>query len=105
LTALVGIAIKDSIDIIWSTVMSGAMTIRNIDDQLKRDLRRKAASNDRSMEEEARAALRSWVSSPSEADDEGLGTRLRKLFESTGGVELKLPPRGPARPLPDVFEE
>ena len=81
-----------------------SLTVRNIDDQLKRELRRKAASNDHSMEEEARLALRNWVTLEGNRSG-GLGTRLRELFESVGGVELEVPPRGPARPLPDVFDE
>jgi plasmid stability protein len=80
------------------------LTVRNVDDELKRALRRKAADNDRSMEEEVRTALRNWVKQ-SPHPDGGLGSRLRKRFEELGGVELEVPPRGPARPLPDHFEE
>lgn len=81
-----------------------ALTIRNIDDQLKRDLRRKAAAHDRSMEEEARVALRHWVKrTPSHGP--GLGTRLRNRFEAAGRLELVVPARQEARPLPDVFDK
>ena len=81
------------------------LTIRNIDDKLKSDLRRRAAANDRSMEEEARMALRSWLKVIPAKTGVGLGTRIRKRFEAFGGVELEIPPRGPARPLPDIFDE
>lgn len=80
------------------------LTIRKIDSSVKRKLRQRAAAAGVSMEEEARRALRSWVSRRPN-DGEGLGTRIRKRFESFGGVELELPPRGPARPLPDIFDE
>jgi len=57
------------------------------------------------MEEEARTILRKALSRPPAAD-KGLGTAIRKLVEEHGGgFELDLPPRGPARPLPDVFDE
>ncbi len=81
------------------------LTIRNLDDNLKRELRRRAAEHERSMEEEARVILRGALQGP-EKSGEGLGTRIRRLVEAAGGgVELELPPRGPARPLPDIFNE
>jgi plasmid stability protein len=82
----------------------GALTVRNIDDDLKRELRMQAAANDRSMEEEIRVALRQWVKRPPEMASEGLGTRLRRRFIESGRVELSVPPREEARPLPDVFK-
>lgn len=81
-----------------------ALTIRNLDETTKLELRRKAAANDRSMEEEARLALRSWVKSKPQPE-EGLATRIRRHVEKFGGVELEIPPRGPARPLPDIFND
>jgi len=83
-----------------------ALTIRNIDERLKSDLRKQAAANDRSMEEEARTILRQALSKPQTAAGEGLGTRIRRLVqEHGGGYDLDVPPRGPARPLPDVFKK
>jgi plasmid stability protein len=82
----------------------GALTIRNVDDELKRELRRRAAAHDRSMEEEVRVALRHWVKRAPPHQGEGLGTRLRKRFETAGRVELTVPPRPEPRPLPDVFD-
>ena len=82
------------------------LTIRQIDNDVKQRLRERAAAHGVSMEEEARRALRRWVSTPlSKEENEGLGTRIRRRFEALGGVELELPPRGPMRPLPDIFDE
>lgn len=81
------------------------LTIRNLDDRLKRDLRSQAAGNNRSMEEEAREALRHWVRQSSPTDGGGLGSRLRQRFAALGGADLEIPPRGPGRPLPDFFSE
>ena len=83
-----------------------ALTIRNIDEKLKSDLRKQAAANDRSMEEEARTILRKALSKPVASGGGGLGTAIRRMVEEHGGgFDLELPPRGPARPLPDVFDE
>lgn len=80
------------------------LTIRNIESDVKRKLRQRAASAGVSMEEEARRALRNWVRQPAR-EGGGLGTRIRTRFEALGGAELEIPPRGPARPLPDIFDE
>jgi plasmid stability protein len=85
--------------------MMSTLTIRNIDDDVKQRLRRQAATRGVSMEEEARLALRSWVRAQADRPDEGLGTRIHRRFKALGGFEFDLPPRGPARPLPDIFEE
>lgn len=78
------------------------LTIRNLDLLVKQRLRARAAANGRSMEEEARIAIREHVA---EGPSGNLYDALRKRFEPLGGVDLELPPRGPARPLPDVFNE
>ena len=62
------------------------ITIRNLDDSIKARLRMRAASHDRSMEEEARVILRQALQ---DTDDEGgLGTLIHKRFMTAGGVEL-----------------
>jgi plasmid stability protein len=68
-----------------------AITIRNLDDELKARLRVRAAGHGRSMEEEVRTILRDSVAS----DDSqiGLGTRIRELFASVGGVDIPQPER------------
>ena len=70
-----------------------ALTVRNIDDDLKRDLRKQAAANNRSMEEEVRVALQNWVRRSPDRARVGLGTRIRDRFEALGRVELKSVPR------------
>lgn len=69
-----------------------AITVRNIEDDLKLKLRRKAAANNRSMEAEVRAALRNWVSPVASRSSLGLGTLIRREVERLGGgVEFDLP--------------
>jgi plasmid stability protein len=72
------------------------MTIRDLDDRLKRRLRIQAARNNRSMEEEARAILRAALSA-----DGGSATSLyksiRARIEPLGGIDLAIAPRDPIR--------
>jgi plasmid stability protein len=75
-------------------VMS-AVSIRNLDDQVKERLRRRAAGHGRSMEAEMRAILTAAVSEP--GDDAGLFPALLDRFGQLGGVELDIPARS-ARP-------
>lgn len=77
-----------------------SITIRNLDDEVKTRLRVRAATNGRSMEEEARVILREAVKEE-EASEKGLGTKLHELFKPFGGVELEIPPREPMREPPD----
>jgi len=77
-----------------------AITIRNLDDNVKANLRIQAASNGRSMEEEARRILRDGVM-PQPAANIGMGTYIRQLFEPLGGVELDLPSRDEPMRGPD----
>ena len=76
-----------------------SITIRNLDDGVKTRLRVRAASNGRSMEEEARRILADAVERRT-APASGLGTALHELFKPYGGVELELPPRDPMREPP-----
>ena len=73
-----------------------SITVRNLDEDVKRRLRLKAAGNGRSMEEEARIILREAVADGA-VPEKGLGTALHELFKPFGGVELELPPREPMR--------
>ena len=68
-----------------------AVTVRNLDDDVKERLRIRAAANGRSMEAEIRAILVSAVNAPSAA--EGLLSALLNRFGPLGGVDLDLPPR------------
>lgn len=76
-----------------------SITIRNLDDDVKRRLRVRAAENGRSMEEEAREILRHVVGLPSAPKN--LGQAIHDRFSAVGGVDLALPPRGPMRTTPD----
>ncbi len=75
-----------------------SITIRNLDDGLKRSLRVRAAENGRSMEEEARDILRRTVGEALPPKD--LGRAIHARFAALGGVEFELPERGPMRPPP-----
>ncbi|WP_094555438.1 plasmid stabilization protein [Synechococcus sp. 1G10] len=71
------------------------LTIRNLDDATKAQLRLQAARHGRSMEEEVRTILRDAVSggSTSTASTRGLGSRIHDHFAHLGGVELAVPER------------
>lgn len=73
-----------------------SITVRNLDDEVKKGLRMRAAANGHSMEEEARIILREAVQRDTEPE-KGLGTAIHELFKPLGGVELDLPPREPMR--------
>lgn len=68
-----------------------ALSIRNLDEAVKRRLLLRAARHGRSMEAEARAILTEAVSEP--ADSAGLFTALLDRFGRLGGVDLELPDR------------
>jgi plasmid stability protein len=73
------------------------ITIRNLDENVKRELQIRAALNGRSMEAEARQMISEpLMRTPSTLgieQEEDLGTAIRKLFAPLGGVELQIPPR------------
>jgi plasmid stability protein len=79
------------------------ITIRNLDEKVKRKLQVRAALNGRSMEAEARAYLSTLIEETplSAAPDVGLGTAIHRRFAALGGVELDIPPREiSSRPIP-----
>ena len=88
------------------------ITIRNLDETVKRKLHVRAALNGRSMEAEARellseSAQKTPVTSAfqDELPEFGLGTAIHKLFAPLGGVDLQIPPRSDFhRPIP-TFDE
>ena len=65
---------------------------------MKSKLRVRAATNGRSMEEEARNILRQAVEQ--EAGPRNLARAIRERFAPYGGVELNIPPREPMREPP-----
>ena len=79
-----------------------SITVRNLDEGLKRRLRIRAAENGRSMEQEARDILRAALDQESTAG-KNLATAIRARFEPLGGIELDLPPRDPM-PEPPQFD-
>ena len=76
-----------------------AITIRNFDDALKSRLRMRAASRNRSMEEEARAILREAL----QEEEHGLGSLIHERFLEAGGVELPPPDRSQPNRKPENF--
>ena len=76
-----------------------SITIRNLDDEVKRRLRVRAAEHGRSMEEEARDILRQVVGQPSTPTN--LGQAIHARFAAVGGIALPTTKRGPMRPTPD----
>ncbi|MDX3894946.1 FitA-like ribbon-helix-helix domain-containing protein [Pusillimonas sp.] len=80
--------------------MATTMTIRNIDEQLKRRLRVQAAMHGRSMEDEARDILRTALSVEPERGV-SLIEAIRSRIAPLKGVELELPPREAIRNPPE----
>ena len=76
-----------------------SITVRNLDEGLKRRLRIRAAENGRSMEQEARDILRAALDEDV-APNRNLGTAIHELFKPFGGAELEIPPREPMREPP-----
>ena len=76
-----------------------SITVRNLDDGLKRRLRVRAAENGRSMEQEARDILRAALDEDA-APTRNLGTAIHELFRPFGGVELEIPHSEPMRNPP-----
>lgn len=76
-----------------------SITVRNLDDGLKRRLRIRAAENGRSMEQEAREILRAALEEEP-APERDLASAIRARFAPFGDVELEIPPRDPMRDPP-----
>src|SRR5260370_14277444 len=73
-----------------------ALTIRQLDQKTKTHLRVRAAHHGRSMEEEARAVLRSALTT-SPRTNGNLAEATRRRFASFGGIEISLPQRDAVR--------
>lgn len=80
----------------------GSITIRNLDDRLKANLRVRAASHGVSMEQEVRNILQNTLVSDAITPN-GLtfSQRINQRFKGVGPEDFSLPARHPARPLPD----
>ena len=77
-----------------------SITIRNLEDDLKRRLCVRAAENGRSMAEEAREILRQAVGSAPPPGN--LAAAIRARIAELGGVDLDLPLREPMPRPPKV---
>ena len=79
-----------------------SITVRNLEEDLKRRLRIRAAEHGRSMEQEAREILKEALDTgrPAEKD---LAGAIRARFAPFGGVDLELPSREPM-PEPPQFD-
>ena len=78
-----------------------SITIRNLDDSIKQSLRVRAASHNRSMEEEVRIILRGAVQNGEEPC--GIGTRIHRRFIEAGGIDLAEPERLQEPRKPESF--
>ena len=79
-----------------------SITIRSLDDEVKRRLRIRAAEHGRSMEEEVREILRQAVGREKPAYD--LAAAIRARVAPLGGVDLDLPQREAMRE-PPAFDQ
>ena len=70
-----------------------AITIRNLDDDVKVRLRLAAARNGVSMEEQARRLLTSALSTDGQRSTRPLGQAIHELFADLGGNVIDVPDR------------
>jgi antitoxin FitA len=73
-----------------------SIIIRRLPENIKRQLRMRAARNGRSMEQEARQLIEAALTR-TEPKTENLGEIIHRRFAALGGVDLKIPARGPIR--------
>jgi plasmid stability protein len=76
-----------------------SITVRNLDEDIKRRLRIRAAENGRSMEQEAREIFRAALDQ-TQPPVVNLAEAIRSRFAPLGGADLELPPREPMREPP-----
>lgn len=73
-----------------------SIVIRNLEEGMKRKLKIRAATNGRSMEQEAREILKSVLTQAAKKRT-NLAASIREIFSPLGGVELERFPREPIR--------
>ncbi len=78
------------------------LVVRNLEEEVKARLQRRAASNGRSMEEEVRDILRDALKQD-EAPAGGLGTEISSLFSEVG-LDAEIPEVRGHVMTPIVFE-
>jgi len=76
-----------------------SLTIRKLDDDLKKRLRVRAARHGRSMEEEARRILTATLMAGMSGSGSA-GDAIAAIVDPIGGIELDLPPREAVREPP-----
>jgi len=82
------------------------LTIRNIDPEVQKRVRVRAAENGRSMEAELRQIIKDAVSvNTAKIEEVNLAEAIRQRFAKYGGVELEIPPREPAGQPRVKFDE
>ncbi len=79
-----------------------SLTIRNLDNTLKAQLRLQAARHGRSMEAEARTILAQTLNMPS--NETNLAIAIHRRFETLDLEALPVPPRQEVRNPPDFGE-
>jgi len=79
-----------------------SLTIRNLDNSLKAQLRLRAARHGRSMEAEVRSILAQTLNSS--INEQNLAATIHRRFESLDLECLPVPPRQAARNPPDFGE-
>ncbi|MBS1256039.1 MAG: hypothetical protein MAG581_01850 [Deltaproteobacteria bacterium] len=79
------------------------ITIRNLDESLKQQLRIEAAKNGHSMEEEMRRILKRSLAH--RRIRKGVGSAIHQLFAKAGNSEIPIPERSTHRDLPDFGED
>ena len=81
------------------------LTIRNVDSELHKRLRVRAAEKGRSVEAEVRQILGEAVGAEMRtAAEPNLAEAIRRRFAPLGGIELELPPREVSDAPPDFSE-
>jgi len=80
----------------------GSLTIRNLDNNLKAQLRLRAARHGRSMEAEARTILAQSLGAS--ADEQNLAVAIQRRFESLDAESLPIPRRQVVREPPEFGE-
>ncbi len=79
-----------------------SITIRNLDDKLKANLRMRAARHGLSMEQEVRNILQSTLAvDASQVSGLEFALRINQRFIGLGGNDLHVPECTTARPAPD----
>jgi len=79
-----------------------SLTIRNIDSNLKTQLRQRAARHGRSMEAEVRNILTQTLTAP--GGEVNLATAIHRRFEALNVDSLPIPPRQAIRNPPEFGE-